>query len=145
MITLKEISLSVLRQFVEIAYKGDADLLSYYWGDGLSLQEAVDLTMSLINQVANEVDIECFSVLNEDEEIGYIVRFPNNLYSFSININHRTKENLIDFWVRIKEVMEDGFICMLYPQNIRAANWLKRCGMIEVQGVENNCVTLLNV
>lgn len=145
MITITKISLSELSRFVEIAYKGDDDLLSYYWGTDLNLHEAVDLTMSLINQVANEVDIECFSVLNEDEEIGYIVKFPNNLYSFSININHRTKQNLIEYWKRIKEIMEDGFICMLYPQNTRAAKWLKKCGMVEVFGVEQNCITLLKL
>ena len=142
---LKKISKFELERLVKIAYSGDSDLLEFYWGENLSLQEAVDLTMSLINQVANEVDIECYSVLNEDEEIGYIVKFPNNLYSFSININHRTKQNLIEFWERIKEVMEDGFICMLYEQNKRAIKWLERCGMKIVQGVENNCVTLLKI
>ena len=143
MISLTEIPLSELRKYVEIAYRGDFDLLDKYWGDGFSLEEAVNETMFVINQVAEEIDVDCYSVENDGEEIGYIVKFPNNLYSFSININHRTKKNLIEYWERIKEVMEEGFICMLFPQNIRASNWLKRCGMIEVFGVENNCVTLL--
>ena len=145
MLTLKKILLEDLRQYVEIAYKGDDDLLLHYWGTDLNLQEAVDLTMSLIEQVDKEVPVDYYAVESEEQEIGYIVKFPNNLYSFSININYRTKENLICFWELIKEVMEDGFICMLFPQNERAIKWLKKCGMVEVFGVENNCVTLLNI
>lgn len=142
---LKKITKFELENLVKIAYSGDSDLLEFYWGTDLNLHEAVDLTMSLIEQVDKEVPVDYYAVLNEEEEIGYVVRFPNNLYSFSININHRTKNNLIGFWDRIKEVMEEGFICMLFPKNVRAINFLKRCGMIEIKGVENNCVTLLNI
>lgn len=145
MITLTEIPLSELRKYVEIAYRGDLDLLDFYWGENFSLEEAVNETMFLINQVAEEIDIDCYSVENDGEEIGYIVKFPNNLYSFSININHRTKKNLIEYWERIKEVMEEGFICMLYPQNERAINWLKKCGLVEVKGVQQELVTLLKI
>ncbi len=145
MIKLEKITKFDLRKYVEIAYRGDNDLLDFYWGDGWSLQEAVNETMFGINQVSEEVEMEYFCVLNDEEEIGYIAKFPNNLYSFSININHRKKQNLIEFWDRIKEVMEEGFICMLYPQNSRAIKWLERCGMIKVEGVEHNCVVLLNI
>jgi len=145
MINLIKITKFELRKYVEIAYRGDNDLLDLYWGDGFSLQEAVNETMYGINETSKEVNMEYFCVLNDDEEIGYIAKFPNNLYSFSININHRTKQNLIEFWNRIKEVMEDGFICMLYPQNQRAIKWLEKCGMIRVDGVEQNCVIMLNI
>ena len=109
------------------------------------LEEAVNETMWMINEVAKEAPMEYFVVLKEDEEIGYVCKIPNNLYSFGININYRTKENLSDFWERVKEVMEDGFICMLFPQNVRAINWLKKMGMVEVEGVENNCTCLLKI
>ena len=145
MLVLRKISKFDLRKYVEISYRGDNDLLDYYWGDGFSLQEAVNETMFGINQVSEEVEMSHYAVLNNDEEIGYVSKFPHNLYSFSININHRKKENLTEFWERIKEVMEEGFICMLYPQNVRAANWLEKCGMVRVEGVENNCVVMLNI
>jgi len=145
MITLTEISLSELRKYVEIAYRGDFDLLDKYWGEDFSLEEAVNETMFLINQVAQKIDVDCYSVENDGEEIGYVVKFPNNLYSFSININHRTKKNLIEYWERIKEVMEDGFICFLYPQNTRAIKYLQRCGMKIVEGVKQDLVTLLKI
>ena len=143
MLTLKKILLEDLRQYVEIAYKGDDDLLLHYWGTDLNLQEAVDLTMSLIEQVDKEVPVDYYAVESEEQEIGYIVKFPNNLYSFSININYRAKENLICFWELIKEVMEDGFICMLYPQNSRAIKWLQKCDMKIVEGVKQDLITLI--
>jgi hypothetical protein len=81
----------------------------------------------------------------DGEEIGYVCKIPNNLYSFGININYRTKDNLIEFWERVKELMGDSFICMLFPQNTRAVEFLKKQGMQEVIGVENNCTVLLNI
>ena len=41
MLVLRKISKFDLRKYVEISYRGDNDLLDYYWGDGFSLQEAV--------------------------------------------------------------------------------------------------------
>lgn len=145
MIRIEKISNFELRDLVEIAYRGDSDLLDKYWGDDFSLEEAVNETMWMINEVAKEAPMEYFAVLKDDEEIGYVCKIPNNLYSFGININYRTKDNLIEFWEKVKEVMEDGFICMLFPQNVRAIKFLKKMGMVEVEGVENNCTVLLKV
>lgn len=145
MIRIEKISNFELRDLVEIAYRGDSDLLDKYWGDDFSLEEAVNETMWMINEVAKEAPMEYFAVLKDDEEIGYVCKIHNNLYSFGININYRTKDNLIEFWEKVKEVMEDGFICMLFPQNVRAIKFLKKMGMVEVEGVENNCTVLLKV
>lgn len=145
MIRYEKISKFELRNLVVIAYRGDMDLLDKYWGDGFSLEEAVNETMWMVGEVEKEADMQYYSVLCDDEEIGYICCFPHNLYSFGININYRTKENLKEFWDCIKDVMEESFICMLFPQNERAIKWLKKNGMKEVEGVEQNCVCLLNV
>lgn len=145
MIVLEKISKFELRNLVEIAYKGDTDLLDKYWGDGFNLEEAVNETMFMISEVEKEVEMSYYAVVCDDEEIGYVCKIPNNLYSFGININYRTKDNLIEFWDRVKEVMGEGFICMLYPQNTRAINFLKKQGMVEVEGVEPNCTVLLNI
>lgn len=145
MIILEKISKFELRNLVEIAYRGDDDLLLHYWGDGFNLEEAVNETMFMISEVGKEVEMSYYAVVCDDEEIGYVCKIPNNLYSFGININYRTKDNLIEFWDRVKEVMGEGFICMLYPQNTRAINFLKKQGMVEVEGVEPNCTVLLNI
>ena len=145
MIKIEKISNFELRGLVEIAYRGDSDLLDKFWGDDFSLEEAINETMWMIGEVAKEAAMEYFVVLKDDEEIGYVCKIPNNLYSFGVNINYRTKENLSEFWERVKEVMGDSFICMLFPQNVRAINWLKKMGMVEVEGVENNCTCLLKI
>jgi len=98
----------------------------------------------MVKTVNKEVEVECYSVVLDGEEVGYVCKIPNNLYSFGININYRKKDILIEFWDRVKELMEDSFICMLYPQNTRAISFLKKQGLVEVEGVENNCTVLLN-
>ena len=145
MIKIEKISNFELRGLVEIAYRGDSDLLDKFWGDDFSLEEAINETMWMIGEVAKVAAMEYFVVLKDDEEIGYVCKIPNNLHSFGVNINYRTKENLSEFWERVKEVMGDSFICMLFPQNVRAINWLKKMGMVEVEGVENNCTCLLKI
>ena len=145
MITLEKISIFELPKLVEISYKDDYDLLSKYWGEDLSLIEAVNETMNAIKKYQEETNMQHCMVVNDGEEIGYVSFFPNNLYSFGININHRTKEILEEFWEAIKDILGDNFICLLFPQNTRAINFLKKCGMVEIEGIEQNCTTLLNI
>lgn len=145
MIELKKISNFELKPLVEIAYRGDSDLLDKYWGEDFNLEDAINETMWMVNEVSKEADMSYYSVLLDDFEIGYVCCFPHNLYSFGININHRIKDNLIEFWGKVKEIMENSFICMLFPQNERAIEFLKKQGMKIVDGVEQNCITLLNI
>lgn len=150
MIKLNKISNHELIPLVEIAYRNDNDLLEFYWGDSYSLIEAVNETMNAIKIISHEVEqkgeeMYYYSVVKDEEEIGYMCCFDHNLYSFGININHRKKDTLIEFWEMIKEIIGDSFICMLFPQNTRAIDFLKKQGMVEVEGIEPNCVTLLNI
>ncbi|MES2382406.1 MAG: hypothetical protein V4538_15270 [Bacteroidota bacterium] len=145
MIKLEKISTFGLRNLVEIAYKGDSELLDKYWGEDFNLEDAVNETMWMVGEVSKEAEMSYYSVELDDCEIGYVCCFEHNLYSFGININYRTKDNLVEFWERIKEIMGQSFICMLFPQNERAINFLKTQGMKIVDGVEQNCVTLLNI
>lgn len=145
MIILEKISNFELEPLVELAYRGDDDLLLKYWGDDFNLKDAVNETMWMVREVSQEAPMDYYAVILDDEEIGYVCKIPNNLYSFGININYRTKNNLIEFWDKVKEVMEDSFICMLYPQNERAIRFLKKQGLVEIEGIEPNCTVLLNV
>lgn len=127
-----------LKKYVEIAYNGDEDLLKKYHIAEYSLCEAVDETLSMIYQTSLEVDMKHLGVYNDCKIIGYVSYFQNNLYSFGINIEYRTKEVLSVFWEEIKSILSHSFICMLYPNNTRAIEWLKKCGM-----KEKECVILL--
>lgn len=145
MIELVEIMIFELRGFVEAAYEGDDDLLTDYHIRPMTYEEAVEETLAMISITSVGITMRYFGVLMDGDKIGYLVTFENNLYSFSINIDYRCKSVLTEFWEHIVGVLGDSFICMLYPNNTRAINWLSRCGMIEIEDVEPDCVTLLKV
>lgn len=145
MVKLKQIDIFELRNYVKIAYIGDYELLDKYWGQNFNLDDAVNETMRGIETTSKQVKMNHFAVTNDNDDIGYLSCFHNNLYSFSINIKYRTGDILIQYWSKIKEVLGDKFICMLYPQNTRAIRFLKKQGMVEVPDIEPNCITLLNV
>ncbi len=54
------------------------------------------------------------------------------LYSFGVHPEKRSEENLKLFWEYLKRENDDGFLCYLYSNNIRAIKWLKKNGMSEV-------------
>ena len=56
----------------------------------------------------------------------------NILYSFGVHPEKRTEENLKLFWEYLENEHDDGFLCYLYSNNIRAIKWLKKNGMSEV-------------
>ncbi len=132
-----------LKKYVEIAYRGDMELLSEYHIAEYSFNEAVEETLAMIYETSLEVEMKYCGVVKNNKIIGYLCYFDNNLYSFGINIEYRTKEVLSEFWERIKETLGDSFICMLFPNNIRAIKFLQRCGMKIIDGVEESAVTLL--
>ncbi len=143
MIELLEINEFELKEYVEVAYKGDGDLLTKYHVDTYTFDEAVETTMDMIEITAMDVKMVNYGVMVNGENIGYLSVLDHFLYSFGINIEKRKKEILSEFWQLIKTVLGESFICMLYENNSRAINWLKKCGMEIVDGVEENCVTLL--
>ena len=54
------------------------------------------------------------------------------LYSFGVHPNNRDKENMKHFWNYLENEHEEGFLCYLYSNNIRAINWLKKMGMMDI-------------
>lgn len=145
MIRVHQISKKRLKEFVEVAYKGDGELLDKYHVKKYTFEEAVNETVRMIEITAKGLFMKYYAVCLDEIRIGYLALFSNNLYSFGINIKYRTPEILSDVWSNIKRILGNSFICMLYPNNTRAINWLKRCGMIEVPEVEESCITLLNI
>jgi len=143
MVELVKIEQDELRDYIEISYCGDLDLLQKYHVNQYDLDSAVDETLRMIEITSLGIDMKYFGVEENGEKIGYLCTFTHNLYSYAINIKYRTKEVLISFWEKIKEVMKESFITMLFPNNTRAIGWLKKCGMDEVKDVEDNAVVLI--
>lgn len=147
MVNIIKISKFDLSKVIKIAYEGDEDLLEKYHVDKFDLMGAVAKELSIIFNTVEweDTEMDYYKIMYNDVEIGYMCTYPNNLYSFGINKEYRTKEILTDWWNKVKGIMGEKFITMLYPNNKRAINFLKKQGMIEVDGVEDNCVTLLNL
>jgi len=142
-IKLEKISIFELPLLVRISYDGDEDLLNKYHIEKFSLEDAVESTMGMIKETGDTIEMSYFKVVLGDEPIGYLAIFQNFLYSFGINIKYRTKEVILQYWELIKEVLNDGFITMLYPNNDRAINFLKKQGMSEVEDIEEGLITLI--
>ncbi len=145
MITLEKITIFELPNLVAIAYEDDKDLFDKYHVAKMNMDDCVDSTLMMIEQTGRGEKMDYFGVKFKDEFIGYLVILPKILYSFGINIKYRKKEILMSFWESIKDILNDSFICMLYPNNTRAINWLKKNKMIIVDEVREDCVTLLNI
>ena len=147
MVNLLKISKFDLPEAIKIAYEGDDELLEKYHVDKYDLMGAVASTLRMIYKMVEweNMEMDYYKVMQDETPIGYICTYPNNLYSFGINKKYRSKEILKEWWSRVKEVMGEKFITMLYPNNTRAINFLKKQGMVEIEDIEDNCVTLLNI
>jgi hypothetical protein len=56
----------------------------------------------------------------------------NILYSFGVHPDKRNQENINHFWNYLFNEHDDGFLCYLYSNNIRAIKWLIKNGMDEI-------------
>lgn len=143
MVKIDKISKFKLLELIEKSYQGDNDLFNKYHvvkGDAQSL--AVE-TMGMIERASQDLDLTYFKVILNKEPIGYFVISKQLLYSFAINKKYRTKEVLVNWWKYVKMVLGKAFTTILYSNNTRAINFLKKNGM-EVFKTDGNLVTLIN-
>lgn len=138
MIRLIEIPKSELKEYVQLAYIGDEELLSKYHIDNFTLLEAVNSTMDMVDVSAKTLRLTFFKVIFNDSSIGYVVVSGNHLYSFAIAIEYRTKQILKEWWQRVTEILGQQFTCLLFSNNTRAIDYMKKRGMkIEWQNTEH--------
>ncbi len=138
-IALKPISADDLRQYIELAFCDDNDLLTRLHISPGTSTHCVDHTLGLINESREfyGVDMEVYAIiLDEKTPIGFTVlikneSIPNELYSFGININHRNQENLLPWLGEIKERLGDPYYVVLWKKNERAVSFFKRNGFVE--------------
>ena len=105
----------------------DIDFLMY--NQNISDQIIIKLNGCLIQYPSSYIFV--------DEERKYFAVWlkahgDNILYSFGVHPEKRSDENLKLFWEYLENEHDDGFLCYLYSNNIRAIKWLKKNGMSEV-------------
>lgn len=134
-----------LDALVHLVYDGDEDLLrEYHVKPNMVLGEAVQSTLSMIDDTSRTLDFDYLKVTLDGEPIGYFCVFPKCLYSFGIAKKYRTKEILTEFWEKIRKELPDDMVCILYKNNTRAINWLLKCGCTAQENdFGDNSITLI--
>lgn len=146
MITVKKISVNELPVLIRTSYEGDKDILATQHVMPLEdINIAVDITYGMVKQMAAEKKITHYKVIYKKKAIGYFCTFDKFLFSFGINIKFRKKEVLVAWWQQVVKSLEKNFLCILYPHQIRAIEFLKRNGMIVLEvDQRNNSIILIH-
>lgn len=123
------------RELIRDIFDLDKDINKFCDTDYLGYMQ--DISQQIILRI-NKCLIEYpSSYIFVDEERKYFAVWmkahgDNILYSFGVHPEKRSKENLKLFWEYLENENDDGFLCYLYSNNIRAIKWLKKNGMDEV-------------
>ncbi len=143
MINLKKISLYELPELIHLSYKGDNELLQKYHIAPMDLETAIQSTFSMIHTASRLKKLNIYKVIFEKQPIGYVVTYDDNfLYSYALAPKFRKKNILIDWWHEIRKVLDSDFRTMIYSNNTRAIDFLKRQSMaIEQEDKQNQIVT----
>lgn len=147
MVNIKKIAIKDLAELVRLSYKDDQAGFDKFHVAKYSYEQAVTRTLKMIADQQQIKPMEYYGIYYNNEAIGYFVFFSGVLYSFAISKPYRIKRGVLrNWWELAKSVMEDHFICVLYRNNTRAIQFLKRLGMNEVEYnfEDKNLITLIN-
>jgi RimJ/RimL family protein N-acetyltransferase len=118
---------------IEYAFKDDNEINKYCDADykDASINE---LVLSIYNKLLEHEEYgtcKFVELIIDNELIGFFFCFKHLLVSFGINKKYRNKETLTKVFNIIKNEFNSDFECYMWERNIRAINWLKKCGMAE--------------
>lgn len=127
--TVVEIHIDELLDYVEPAFSGDDDLLFYYdkKANVKTTKEAAENVIIKIRK--SYIGSECRGIKVNGDKVGFFVYADELLISFGLNKEYRNKVVLGEMWQMIKGELGDSFQCLLYSYNVRAIDWLRRNGM----------------
>lgn len=122
------------RELIRDIFDLDKDIRKFCDMDYLGYMQ--DISQQIILRINKCLREYPSSYIFVDEERKYFAVWlkahgDNVLYSFGVHPEKRSKENLKLFWEYLENENEDGFLCYLYSNNIRAIKWLKKNGMSE--------------
>jgi hypothetical protein len=146
MLEVQQINITELKQYIEIAFEGDKELINFYDKNSCvsNHNDMSSNTHFKLTEYKCYFD-RCFhyKVVLDNTPIGFIfiTKNPNLLVSFSVNKKYRNKETLKKYFELIQHIFSEPFICLLYNENYRAINWLEKCGM-EVESIDSSITKL---
>lgn len=119
-----------LKELVTFSFEGDSDLLDKYHISPGTLEHCVEHTFTFIdkNKDFYKGDMYYAAVCLDGEEIGYTVfvaneKAPNELYSFGIRKEYRTKD-ILQSWLRVVgTTLGLPYYIILWDKNTRAIDF----------------------
>lgn len=146
MITIKKISLYELIPMIRLSYENDRDVMEkFHIRPNMELKECVDSTFDMIRDSSKLCQLAYYKIMTQKQPVGFFITAYKRLYSFGVGIKFRRKDILTGWWVYVREVLGNEFVCSLYKNNTRAIAFLEKQGMrIAEERKEDNSVTLLN-
>lgn len=148
-LSISKITLTQLRDYVEVAFVDDEDLIKFY-----DKSVHVEKTQDMVNNTHQKIveyeehfkECNSYGLEINNEKVGYFftTRNPNMLVSFGMNKAYRNKMNLKTMYEAIYNELGGSFHCYLFSHNKRAIKWLERCGM-NVSPNEFNNISVLNI
>lgn len=123
------IHIDQLKEYIDAAFFKDEELLHYY-DKGENIQTLADACENVYEKIKqNYPEAILYGITIKGLPAGYFAYCGSLLVSFGLDINCRTKDNLIDFWDNIKSTLGNNFQSILYSYNDRAIGFLKKSGM----------------
>lgn len=121
---------------VRQAFEGDEDIFKYF--DPTAKAKTYDDVVANVVDKMFEYAME-YQVRFVSMDRGYVFTAGDNvLVSFGLAPERRSKEGLTELWDNIRSNLKNPFCCSLWAKNTRAIEWLKRCGMEQVDVAEFN-------
>ena len=134
MLKLLNVELKDFKKYIDKGFRGDNRLKLYYDKSSKvsGMDAMIDNTYDKIKDYYNYFsDCNCYKVDFEGNDIGFVFlnKIPNVLISFSISSEYRNGFILKEFFDSISLELQNSFTCLLFNENYRGINWLKKCGM----------------
>lgn len=127
--TVRPINKDDLWEYVEAAFDSDTEILNCY-DKSQPVKTIDDVCRSIVYKIRNSFgESKMRGVLMNGKKVGYYVYSEDLLISFGLNREYRNRIVLPELWEIIKSELGDIFQCLLYSYNVRAIDWLKKCGM----------------
>jgi len=134
MIVLKSVNALKIEDYINCAWDGDEKLEKYYDRsltrrnlDGM----VKDTSRKIRDMMEQDEQLSLLGIELDRTPIGFLI-FSEKLslfYSFGVNAKYRSKEILTAIFKYVKAKLNYNFYSVMYEYNIRAINWLQKCGM----------------
>jgi hypothetical protein len=120
---------------IMFAFEGDKDISKYCDKNDkeLDLEKLVLSIFKKLLEYEETGGCDFYDLSVENEVVGYGFNYKNILISFGVNKKFRNKEKLEKVFEIIKGKFNSDFETYMWERNERAVNWLKKCGMTEIE------------